>query len=123
MIGETRVLLTRRPEKGLLGGLWEYPGGKLEAGETLEECLAREWMEELNVPIQVGTLQGKYRHAYSHFKVILYAFFCEYSGGTAPVFEGSEYAWVSLDELDNYPMGKIDRTITRNLVQKPSHSR
>ena len=115
-----RVLLTKRPEKGLLGGLWEYPGGKLEAGETLEECLVREWMEELNVSINVGTLQGKYRHAYSHFKVILYAFFCVSPGSPTPVFHGSEYAWVSLAEVVDFPMGKIDRMISRSLIQNAS---
>ncbi len=110
-----KVLIARRPQKGLLGGLWEFPGGKLEDDETLEGCLAREWMEELGIDIQVGHQQGKYKHAYSHFKVILYAFFCFYPTNTPPVRIESVHAWVNIGELDKYPMGKIDRMISRDL--------
>ncbi len=113
-----RVLITRRPQKGLLGGLWEFPGGKLEADETLEVCLAREWMEELGIAIQVGQQQGKYKHAYSHFKVLLYTFFCHSPMVTPLTLVESEYAWVQVGELDSYPMGKIDRMISRSLSKQ-----
>lgn len=110
-----KVLIARRPQKGLLGGLWEFPGGKLEENESLEGCLAREWMEELGLVIQVGQEQGQYRHAYSHFKVVLHAFFCYSATNTVPVRIECDHAWVRIGELDQYPMGKIDRMISHSL--------
>jgi len=111
-----QVLLALRPEDGLLGGLWEFPGGKQEGVETIEECLVREWHEEMGVTIQVGRLLGVYRHAYSHFKVILHAHFCILSEGTPKPIVAKEITWATLDDLATYPMGKIDRNIAKDLV-------
>lgn len=110
-----RVLLARRPENGLLGGLWEFPGGKLESGETLETCLEREIREELGVRIRVGEPIGIFKHAYTHFKVTLHAFRCGLLEGEPKPLEASELAWVLPAELSHYPMGKIDRQISRQL--------
>jgi A/G-specific adenine glycosylase len=63
-----RVLIAQRPAHGLLGGLWEFPGGKLQPGEDLASCLQREILEELGVPVLVGGWLGVYRHAYTHFR-------------------------------------------------------
>jgi A/G-specific adenine glycosylase len=114
------VLLALRPQNGLLGGLWEYPGGKLDENEVLEDCLKREWQEELGVEIQVGPLLGVYSHAYTHFKVILHAFFCQIITGTIQALAVEEFSWVRIDALDSYPMGKIDRMISREIqrIQK-----
>ena len=70
------MLIARRPPHGLLGGMWEFPGGKQQEGEDLPICLQREIREELGVEIAVGRQVGVYRHAYTHFKVTLYAFKC-----------------------------------------------
>jgi A/G-specific adenine glycosylase len=109
------VMIARRPSKGLLGGLWEYPGGKVEAGETLPQALEREIHEELGVSIQVGTALGEYHHAYTHFKVHLTAFSAELNGSEPQALEASEIRWVPISELRQYPMGKIDRSISNNL--------
>ena len=63
-----KILITQRPEKGLLGGLWEFPGGKKEPRESLEQCLKREIQEELNIEIKVGECFIQVRHAYTHFQ-------------------------------------------------------
>lgn len=114
---DREVLIARRPEKGLLGGLWEFPGGKLEENETLEACLRRELREELGVEVQVGQPFGVYRHAYTHFRVTLHAFFCELVGGSDPKpIIASQLLWASIRDLSNYPMGKIDRQIANKLA-------
>lgn len=113
-----RVLIAQRPEDGLLGGLWEYPGGKQELGETLAACLQREIKEELGVTIKVGAAIGVFKHAYSHYKVTLHAFACTLSDGQEPrPLEASGLQWVPLDQLDDFPMGKLDRRISRKLVE------
>ncbi|GIV63052.1 MAG: A/G-specific adenine glycosylase [Bellilinea sp.] len=112
-----KVLLTRRPAKGLLGGMWEFPGGKQEAGETLPECLRREIREELGVEIEVGEPAGVYRHAYSHFKVKLHAFTCRVVNGEPLPHQADGMAWAAPEELSRFPMGKIDRQIAANLLK------
>lgn len=119
LMRDDMVLLARRPSHGLLGGMWEYPGGKQETGETLEACLRREWLEELSLSADVGELLGVYRHAYTHFKVTLHAFYVTSDTAQEPVaHEASELRWVRLNELDAYPMGKLDRSISRDLQKK-----
>ncbi len=114
---DDRVLLTRRPANGLLGGLWEFPGGKQEEGETLPECLRREIREELGVEIKVGEPVGTYRHAYTHYKVILHAFHCALLHGEPHPHQADGLVWAALDELSRYPMGKIDRQIAADLLK------
>lgn len=109
---EGRVLLAQRPIEGLLGGLWEFPGGKLQEGEDLVSCLQREIHEELGVEVQVGDFIGVFRHAYTHFKVTLHAFSCELSNGSQPrPIQARDLRWAAPEELTDFPMGKIDRQI------------
>ena len=111
-----RVLITQRPEKGLLGGLWEFPGGKLEQGENLSEALRREILEELGVEIVVGASMGVYHHAYTHFKVTLHAFRCEKTTGVLQRLAVRDFRWVQPCELETFPMGKIDRQIASRIL-------
>ena len=106
-----KILLAKRLSKGLLGGMWEFPGGKVENGETLAACLVREIREELGTEIQVGEALGIYRHAYTHFRITLHAFLCELTEGEPKPIEAAALAWVDPAELGNYPMGKVDRQI------------
>ncbi len=116
-------LLAQRPPDGLLGGLWEFPGGKLEDGESLPDGLKREIREELAASIEVGAAFGVYRHAYTHYKVTLHAFLCRLTTGSMPqALEASELCWVPPGQLSLYPMGKIDRQIARRLEQVYEHS-
>lgn len=109
------VLIDKRKANGLLGGLWEFPGGKVEAGEDFQTALKREIMEELGVNIKVGKSMGKYRHAYTHFKVTVYVFSGEITAGIPQALEADEIKWVSIAELSQYPMGKVDRLISLSL--------
>jgi A/G-specific adenine glycosylase len=110
-----KVLLAKRPSKGLLGGMWEFPGGKVEKGESLGECLAREIMKELGVGIRVGNAIGIYRHAYTHFRITLHAFDCKLTGGKPRALEAAKLVWVLPAALDDYPMGKVDRQIAKHI--------
>lgn len=110
------VLIARRPSAGLLGGMWEFPGGKLEPGETLPACLRREIGEELGATVLVGAKVGVYRHAYTHFKVTLHAFECTLEEGEPLPLDAAELRWVSVADLPNFPMGKIDRRIAADLA-------
>ncbi len=111
-----QILIAQRPPDGLLGGLWEFPGGKLQPDEDLAACLKREICEELGVEIDVSEQVGVYRHAYTHFRVTLYAFYCHLVDGARPrPIQVNDLRWVSLAELADYPMGKIDRQIAKRL--------
>ncbi len=117
---DDQVLLAQRPKEGLLGGLWEFPGGTLEEGdEDLESCLKREIREELDVDIGVRRPFGKYQHAYTHFRITLHAFMCDLLDGHQPMpIECEEVAWAGLDQLEEFPMGKVDRLIAQRLLKE-----
>ena len=122
LLRNEKVLIGRRPQNGLLAGLWEFPGGTKEAGETLPQCLQREWQEELGVSVDIDRFLGKFEHAYTHFRVTVSAFLCHLLGGEPAALEHSEILWVSLHNLDDYPMGKIDRMIARVLASNSESS-
>ena len=118
-----KVLLAQRPSQRLLGGLWEFPGGTLEEEDiNLEGCLIREIKEELGVQIRVGEPFGVYKHAYTHFKITLHAYFCDILDGETPqALASDELAWVDLGDLATYPMGKVDRQIANRLKEMDDH--
>ena len=114
------ILIARRPLEGLLGGLWEFPGGKLEAEETFAEALERELVEELAIRVEVGSLFVKVKHAFTHFKITLHAFECRYIGALPPYQEPqclqvSDWAWVDLTSIEKYSFGKADRQVIQAL--------
>ena len=120
IIQEGKVLIACRPPRGLLGGLWEFPGGKQQDGEDLPACVRREICEELGVEIEVGAQLGVYQHAYTHFRVTLYAFYCTLLKGEPRPIQADDVRWVCPVELPQYPMGKIDRKISQTLVLSTS---
>jgi A/G-specific adenine glycosylase len=115
------VLIGRRPEGKLLGGLWEFPGGKQDPGESLEVCLRREIQEELGVDVQVGVHFGTFPHAYTHFNVNVHAYRCVILSGEPQALDHDQLCWAALTDLDKYPMGKVDRLIA-NLLRPNDRS-
>ncbi len=114
-----KTLIARRPSSGLLGGLWEFPGGKQEPGEDITACLVREIREELGAAVQVGAALGIYKHAYTHFRVTIHAFACTLLENEEPQpLHASEIRWVRPGEMEDFPMGKVDRQIARALVER-----
>jgi A/G-specific adenine glycosylase len=105
------LLIAQRPLDGMLGGLWEFPGGKREPGETLPECLRREIREELGIEIDVGGQIATIKHAYTHFRITLYAFECQHVSGEPGAIECADWAWVALGDLDSYAFAVTDQQI------------
>lgn len=110
-----QVLIAQRPPNGLLGGLWEFPGGKTQTGEDLSSALQREIREELGITIRVGESLGVYRHAFTHFRITLYAFDCVLEDGEPQPLEHTALQWTAFADLSTYPMGKVDRQIASSL--------
>ncbi len=113
-----QILIDRRLEGGLLGGLWEFPGGKLEAGESYEDCIRREIQEELGIEIEVGDRLITVNHAYSHFRITLNVYHCRYLGGEPQPIECQEIRWVTLEEIDQFPFPKANSQIIAALREQ-----
>lgn len=111
-----RVLIQQRPEEGLLGNLWEFPGGKQEPGETLEETVRREIEEELGIEVSVGELITTVKHAYSHFKITLYAYHCQYISGMPQPRACQAWHWISPAELTQYAFPKANKTVLEKML-------
>ncbi len=103
-----QVLITRRPSEGLLGGLWEFPGGKQRAGENPAEACRREIAEEVGLTVHVDRQLTRVRHAYTHFKIVMTVFLCDYLGGTPKLKGPVDYRWVRYDELNRYPFPRAN---------------
>jgi len=97
-----QILIDRRRPEGTMGGLWEFPGGKIEKGETVEECIKREINEELGIVIEVGKHLITIAHTYTHLRVTLTVHHCRHLTGIPQPLECDEIRWVSLDELDQF---------------------
>lgn len=115
---EGALLIQRRPEEGLLGGLWEFPGGKREPGEDLEQTCRRELREELGIEVAVQDLFAVVPHTYTHFKITLHAFRCRLTGGTLQSTSGLPIRWVALNDLDDYAFPRANRRIIEQLVRE-----
>lgn len=109
------ILIDRRLAKGLLGGFWEFPGGKIEGNETVQECIKREILEEIGIEIAVDSHLITIDHTYSHFRVNLQVYNCRYLGGQARAIECEEIRWVTIQELDNYTFPAANQEIIRAL--------
>ena len=105
----TRVLITQRKPEGLLGGLWEFPGGKLKDGETAEQACVREIKEEVNLNVEVTGFITTVRHAYSHFKIVMDVFECKYISGRVKRRGSTNHHWASMNQLERYPFPKANK--------------
>lgn len=115
-----RYLIARRKAGVHLEGLWEFPGGKREAGESLEACLTRELREELAVEIACPTLFSHVTHDYPEKRVDLYFFTCSIRSGEPRALGCEEYRWVEPAEFDRYQFPPADRPILELLQRRPT---
>ncbi len=117
-----RVLITRRKAEGLLGGLWEFPGGKIKNDEKAEEACIREIKEETNLSIGVNSNLSRVRHAYTHFKIVMDVFCCSYISGRVKLNGPVDHRWIKLDELDAYPFPKANHKFFPELIKYSTNS-
>jgi A/G-specific adenine glycosylase len=110
-----RVLIGKRPPEGLLGGLWEFPGGKIEPGESPEEAAGRELREEMCIEAAIGRPIAVVPHAYSHFRITLHAFEATWTSGEPCGDAVSEWKWVQPDELGNYAFPAANRPVLEQI--------
>ncbi|WP_392530256.1 8-oxo-dGTP diphosphatase MutT [Nostoc sp. C117] len=103
-----QILIDRRRPEGMMGGLWEFPGGKIEVGETIQECIQREIYEELGIAIEVGEHLIAIDHTYTNLRVTLIVHHCRHITGVPQPLECDEIRWVSLEELDRFTFPKAN---------------
>lgn len=108
---EGRILITRRPENGLLGGLWEFPGGLIQPGETPADACRRNIRETVELQVEVGRLITRVRHAFTHFKITVEVFQCDYHSGELALSGPAEARWVAREALESYPFPKVNHKI------------
>ena len=110
-----RLLISKRRADAMLGGLWEFPGGKVEPGESLEQCVHRELREELGIEVRVERPFVRVDHTYSHFRMTLHTFLCRHSRGRARPLGCAELRWVDPAELASFAFPKADRVVLQAL--------
>jgi len=113
-----RVLLAQRPAGKPMAGLWEFPGGKVEAGERPEQTLIRELKEELGIVVNEACLAPLTfaSHSYPDFHLLMPLFVCRRWEGTPMALEGQQLAWVRVNRLRDYPMPPADEPLVSHLM-------
>jgi len=106
-----RILIARRKDEAMLGGLWEFPGGGVEAGESIEDCIRRELNEELGIETRIGPHLITVRHAFSHFTMDLHARWVRINRGSPRAIGCSAFAWVKPEEIAGYALPRADQKI------------
>ncbi|HHY83936.1 MAG TPA: 8-oxo-dGTP diphosphatase MutT [Verrucomicrobia bacterium] len=114
-----RLLITRRPAEAHLGGLWEFPGGKREHGESFEECLKRELREELGIDVETAEAVDSITHSYPERTVHLRFFRCIWVRNEPRAIGCPEFRWVTASELDEFAFPAADARLLDRLRATP----
>ncbi len=111
-----KILITKRFDKDLLGGLWEFPGGHCDKDESLEACVRREVKEELGIQVNVEKEFAVIDHAYSHFSITLHAFHCRWVSGRPRAIGCAAWKWIAPRALNDYAFPKANWKIIAQLI-------
>lgn len=103
-----KILITKRKPEGLLGGLWEFPGGKIEDSESAKTACIREIKEETGLVIEIDHKLTQIKHAYTHFKIKMDVFICRYVSGKIILNEADDFRWTCVSELNKFPFPKAN---------------
>lgn len=114
---DNKILICQRSERMKLPLKWEFPGGKVETGESKEDCLKREIQEELGLEIEVRSTLTPVEHRYPEFSLCLYPFLCKWTGGPLTIAEHAQAIWVNKNELQDYDWAEADVPIVNELMQ------
>ena len=118
IIDQNKLLITRRKESGLLGGLWELPGGKIRSGELPGEACIREIQEEINITVEALEFLIRIKHAYTHFKIVAEVFLCEYHSGQIKLHGPIDYRWIKASEISRFAFPAANHKIFNSLKSK-----
>jgi len=114
----SKVLIAKRHESQMLGGLWEFPGGKRQGKESLSEVVVREIAEETGLQCQVDYPYVTVKRSYSHFKITLTAMKCSWLSGRARAKASEQLKWILPSELNNYPMPRANRRVVEAIIKE-----
>jgi A/G-specific adenine glycosylase len=114
---KNKVLITRRKPDGLLGGLWEFPGGKIIAREAPEAACLREIKEETNLVVEVTGHISRIKHAYTHFKIVMDVFGCRHVSGRVRLSGAVDHRWIRIEEIETYPFPKANHKFFKDLFE------
>ena len=109
------VFINRRQENGLLGGMWEFPGVKLENGQSPQEAIKQEMLEDINLEVEVGDFFMEVKHAYSHFKITLHVYHCLFKDGEPRLTTATDWRWVKPNELKYYAFATANKKVINKL--------
>lgn len=112
-----KVLIVRRPEDKMLGGLWEFPGGRVLAKESAESACTRIIAEKVNLKVAIESKLTRIRHAYTHFKITADIFICTSVSGRVKRNGPTDHQWVSLNKLEQYPFPKSNHKFISKLMK------
>lgn len=115
-----QILIARRKKGKAQEGLWEFPGGKIEHNETVEECLKRELLEEMNIEIEPYEPFGVNDHSYGDLRIRLFAFKARFMGGEMMLVDHDQYQWVDSKELKAYEFAPADLKFVKKLIENSS---
>ncbi len=122
IVDENDRIFVARKKKGLpLEGYWEFPGGKIEPGETVEEAIERELLEEMNLAVEAGELVGESVYAYEKFNIRLIAHYAKVIGGEICLTDHDSYEWVLAENINRYKMAPADKPLMK-LIEKRNGS-
>jgi A/G-specific adenine glycosylase len=110
------VLICKRPQAGLLGGLWQFPGGRCSEGEASAECLQRFLAEQLGIEVMVAAPLAVIPHAYTHFRIRLHVYTCRFVSGDVQLREYVAYRWAAAENLHEYPFPVTDQKIAEAIT-------
>jgi mutator protein MutT len=112
-----KVLITRRKDDAPLGGIWEFPGGKCEANETIQQCLGRELWEELELRVRPIVTLGTVNHSYAQFEVCLHPFICLIDAGKPKLIGCQEARWVEAEQLREYEFPPANAPLIEEVIR------
>jgi len=112
-----KVLITKRAPKENFAGMWEFPGGKIEANETPEDCLIRELKEELNIDVSIIKFCTEATHDYGYMNINLIAYYCTINDGMIRISVHDNYMWVKIIDLLEYDLLPADISIAKKVME------
>ena len=111
------ILIAQRRDGDMLAGLWEFPGGKQEPGETIQECIARELKEELGITVHVDDFFITVNHTYSHFKMTMHVYKTHITAGRPRALHCADFAWTKISNLKTFAYSKADLQVVAELLK------